>query len=330
MRKLLDKHTRGGIAMLMCAVAMIVPQHVAAQTYPSKPIRIVVGFSPGGAPDIIARLLGQRLHQELGQPIVVENKPGATGNIGAEAVARSLPDGYTLLMGNVSLAISPYMTPKPPFDAARDFEPIGMVASLPLLLVVSSALPANSLRELVDLAKAKPATLNYASVGYGSPHHLSGELLTSLTKTTMTHVPYKGGGPAVQAVVANEVDMLFITPMAALPMVRAGKLRALAVTAAKRSPAAPDVPTSLEGGLSGFEVDNWHALYAPRGTPPAIIARLNAALNKVLGQQDFKEQLLSNQGAEVWATTPEQAKTHLVTEIDRWGKLISSSGVKLQ
>ncbi len=334
MRKLLSRQTRaawrGGAAALACVVAMVVPSHVAAQTYPAKPIRMLVGFSPGGAPDIIARMLGPRLQEALGQSIVIENKPGATGIIAAVAVAKSSPDGYTVLMGNVSLAISPSMSPKPPFDPSRDFEPIGMVASLPLLLVVNPALPANSLRELVDLAKAKPGTLNYASVGYGSPHHLSGELLSSLANTTMVHVPYKGGGSAVQAVVTKEVDMLFITPMAALQFVRAGKLRALAVTAANRSPAVPDVPTVLEGGMPGFMVDNWHALYAPKGTPKEVVARLNAALNQVLGQADLKQQLIAQQGAEVWVATPDEARKQLLSEIDRWGKLISSSGVKMQ
>jgi tripartite-type tricarboxylate transporter receptor subunit TctC len=302
----------------------------AAQPFPSKPIRMLVGFSAGGAPDIIARLLGAKLQEGLGQPIVIENRPGAAGNIAADAVAKSAADGYTLLMGNVSLTISVHAASKPPFDVAQDLEPVGMVVSLPLMLVVNSALPVNSVRELIDYAKARPGMLNYGSVGHGGAHHLSGEMLQSMTGVKMVHIPYKGGGAAMQAVLAQEAQLLFLTPLALMPNVRSGRLRALAVTSAKRTSAAPDVPTMAEAGLTGFEVDNWHTLFAPRGTPREITARLNAELNRVLGQADVKQQLLASQGAEAWPSTPAEARVQVAAEIEKWGRLVRQTGVRLE
>jgi tripartite-type tricarboxylate transporter receptor subunit TctC len=308
---------------------MLVSGFAAAQTYPSKPIRLLVGFSPGGAPDIIARMLGVKLQQSLGQPILIENRPGASGNIAADAVAKSPPDGYTLVMGNVSLTISAHLPPKPQFDVTQDLDALGMVASLPLMLVVSSSVPVNSVRELIDYARARPGTLNYASVGIGSAHHLSGELLSSLAGARMVHVPYKGGGAAIQALLAQESQLLFLTPLALMPHVRSGKLRALGVTSAKRTPAAPDVPTIAEAGLTGFDVDNWHTLFAPRGTPRDVIARLNKELNAVLNQPDVKQQLLAQQGADAWPSTPEEARTHVRAEVQKWEKIVRTSGANL-
>ena len=315
---------------LLLGCALLVPLGAIAQSFPSKPIRVLVGFSAGGAPDIIARMLGVKLQEGLGQPIVVENRPGAAGNVAADAVAKGAPDGYSLLMGNVSLTISTHASPKPAFDPAQDLEPVGMVASLPLMLVVNAALPAHSLRELIEYAKASPGTLNYASVGHGSAHHLSGELLGSLTGARMVHVPYKGGGAAIQALLAQESHLLFLTPLALMPHVRAGKLRALGVTSAKRTAAAPEVPTITESGLTGFDVDNWHALFAPKATPKEVVSRLNAELNRVLSLPEVKQQLLAQQGAEAWVSTPEQTRAHLRSEIDKWGKIVQSSGIKLQ
>ncbi len=301
-----------------------------AQSYPSKPIRLLVGFSPGGAPDIIARMLAIKLQSGLGQSIVIENRPGASGNVAAEVTARSPADGYTLLLGNVSLTISAHAIPKPQFDVTQDLEAVGMVASLPLMLVVNAAVPANSLRELTDYAKANPGKLNYASVGHGSAHHLSGELLGSMSGTRMVHVPYKGGGAAIQAILAQETHLLFLTPLALAPHVRAGKMRAIGVTSSKRSPVAPEVPTLAEAGLAGFDVDNWHTLFAPRGMPREVVARLNTEFNRVLSQPDVKEQLLSQQGAEAWASTPQQAAAHVRAEVEKWGKIVQSAGIKLQ
>ena len=301
----------------------------AAQSYPAKPIRMLVGFTPGGAPDIIARLLGIRLQEGLGQAIVIENRPGASGNIAAEATAKAGADGYTLLMGNVSLTISAHAQPKPPFDVTQDLEPVGMVASLPLMLVVNTGLPVNSLKELIDYARARPGTLNYASVGHGSAHHLSGELLSSLAGARMVHVPYKGGGAAIQALLAQEAHLLFLTPLALAPHVKAGKMRAIGVTSNKRTPVAADVPTLAESGLGGFDVDNWHTVFAPRGTPREIVERLNSELNKVLNNPEVKQQLLAQQGADAWPSTPEQARAHVRAEVEKWGKIVQSSGVKL-
>jgi tripartite-type tricarboxylate transporter receptor subunit TctC len=308
---------------------MLVSGFAAAQSYPSKPIRLLVGFSPGGAPDIIARMLGVKLQESLGQPIVIENRPGASGNVAADAVAKSPPDGYAVLMGNVSLTISTHLAPKPQFDVTQDLEAVGMVASLPLMLVVNSSVPVNSVRELIDYAKARPGALNYASVGHGSAHHLSGELLSSLAGARMVHVPYKGGGAAIQALLAQESHLLFLTPLALMPHVRAGKLRALGVTSAKRTAAAPEVPTIAEAGLAGFDVDNWHTLFAARGTPREVTARLNAELNRVLNQPDVKQQMLAQQGAEAWLSTPEQARAHVRAEVGKWGKIIQASGASL-
>lgn len=321
---------RLGLAGSVFVMASLAPPHAEAQTFPARPIRMVVGFSPGGAPDIIARMIAVRLTEVLGQPIVIDNKPGATGNIAADIVAKSAPDGYTLLLGNVSLAIGASWSPKPPFDPAKDFEPVGMVASLPLILVVNSDNPAKSLSELILIARAKPGTLNYASVGQGSPHHLSGEMLSNLAGAKMVHIPYKGGGQAIQGVLARETDMLFITPLAALPHVRAGKLRALVVTSTSRSAAAPEVPTALEAGLAGFEVDNWHALFAPRNTPQVVLSRLNAVLNQVLGIPELQQQLIAQQGAEAWISTPEKAGAHLRAETAKWANIVKTSGIKLE
>src|SRR5688572_12082784 len=310
------------IAALFLALACGV---AAAQPYPSRPIRMLVGFSPGGAPDIIARMLSIKLQEGLGQPIVIENRPGASGNIAADATAKSAPDGYTVLMGNVSLTISAHLSPKPQFDVAQDLDPVGMVASLPLMLVVHTGVPVSSLKELLAYAREKPGALNYASVGIGSAHHLSGELLSSLAGARMVHVPYKGGGAAIQALLAQEAHLLFLTPLALSPHVRAGKLRAIGVTSSKRTPVAPDVPTLSEAGLSGFDVDNWHTVFAPRGTPREVLERLNGELNRVLNHPEVKQQLLAQQGAEAWPSTPAQARAHVHAELAKWGKIVQSA-----
>ena len=309
------------------ALFTLVASGAAAQGFPSKPIRVYVGFSPGGAPDIIARMLGIKMQEGLGQPMIIENRPGASGNIAADAVAKSAPDGYTLLMGNVSLTISKHMEPKPQFDVAQDLDPAGMVASLPLMLVVNSSVPAASVRELVEYAKQRPGALNYASVGIGSAHHLSGELLSSLAGAKMVHVPYKGGGAAIQALLAQEAQLLFLTPLALMPHVRAGKLKALGVTSTKRTGAAPDVPTIAEAGLAGFDVDNWHTLFATRGTPREVIARLNGELNRVLNNPEVKQQLLAQQGADAWPSTPDEARAHVRAEVVKWERIVRASGL---
>lgn len=301
---------------------------VAAQPFPSKPIRMLVGFAPGGAPDILARVLGQRLSEALEQPILVENRAGATGNIAADAVAKSAPDGYTLLMATVSVAIGPAVQ-KLGFDPARDFEPVAMVASVPLILVTHPSVAANSVKELIELAKAQPGKLNYASVGHGSPQHLTGELFRLLGGVNVVHVPYKGGAPATQAILAGEAQMFFAGMPPAMPHVRAGKVRALAVTSAKRSPAAPEVPTVAEAGLPGFEADNWHAILGPRGIPADIVGRLNVEINRALARSEIKQRL-SSEGAEPWIATPAETGRHLRTEMEKWAKVVKAAGIKAE
>jgi tripartite-type tricarboxylate transporter receptor subunit TctC len=306
-----------------------IPSISWGQQYPSKPIKIVVGFAAGGAPDIIARIIGKKLSDSVGQPVVIENKAGASGNIAAQAVAASEPDGHTLLMATVSVAISPSYQPNLAFSPARDFTPVGMVASVPLILIVKPELGVNNLQELIALAKAKPGQLNYASVGPGSPQHLSGELFQYLGSVKMAHIPYKGGGPATQSGLAGETDLFFAGMPPAMPFVRSGKVKALAVTSAKRSSAAPEVPTVQQAGMQGFEADNWHALYAARGTPTPIVDKLNLELQRILSAPDVKEQLL-NQGAEAWLSTPLETRNYLVAEIDKWSKVVKAAGLKAE
>lgn len=306
-----------------------IPSISWGQQYPSKPIKIVVGFAAGGAPDIIARIIGKKLSDSVGQPVVIENRAGASGNIAAQAVVASEPDGHTLLMATVSVAISPSYQPNLAFSPARDFTPVGMVASVPLILIVKPELGVNNLQELIALAKAKPGQLNYASVGPGSPQHLSGELFQYLGSVKMAHIPYKGGGPATQSVLAGETDLFFAGMPPAMPFVRSGKVKALAVTSAKRSSASPEVPTVQQAGMQGFEADNWHALYAARGTPTPIVDKLNLELQRILSAPDVKEQLL-NQGAEAWLSTPLETRNYLVAEIDKWSKVVKAAGLKAE
>lgn len=317
----------GFLAALMFST--FIPSVSWGQQYPSKPIKIVVGFVAGGAPDIIARIIGKKLSDSVGQPVVIENKAGASGNIAAQAVVASEPDGYTLLMATVSVAISPSYQPNLAFSPARDFTPVGMVASVPLILIAKPELGVNNLQELIALAKAKPGQLNYASVGPGSPQHLSGELFQYLGSVKMAHIPYKGGGPATQSVLAGETDLFFAGMPPAMPFVRSGKVKALAVTSAKRSSAAPEVPTVQQAGMQGFEADNWHALYAARGTPTPIVDKLNLELQRILSAPDVKEQLL-NQGAEAWLSTPLETRNYLVAEIDKWSKVVKAAGLKAE
>ena len=300
-----------------------------AKTFPDKPIRMVVGFAPGGAPDIIGRLVGQKLGERLGQQIVVDNRPGATGNIGAEIVARSTANGYTLFMATVSVAISPNFYKSLPFDPVASFTPVSRVAIVPLLVVVHPSLPVKSIRELIAHAKSKPGVLNYASVGTGSPQHLSGELFKSTAGVNLVHVPYKGGGPATAAILSGESHLFFAGMPPALPHARAGRLRALAVSTAKRSPSAPEVPTVAEAGLPGFEADNWHGVLAPRGTPQAVVAKLNREIVAVLAQEEIQKQLI-NAGAEGVSSSPEAFAKFIRAETGKWAGVAKQAGVQVR
>jgi tripartite-type tricarboxylate transporter receptor subunit TctC len=309
-------------AIALLAASAVVP----AQDYPIRPVRMIVAFAPGGAPDIIGRILAQRLNEKLGQPVIVDNRPGATGNIGAELVARASADGYTLFLATLSVAISPSFYRKLAFDPVTSFAPIGMVASVPLLLVVHPSLPAKSVQELIKLAKENPGKLNYASVGAGSPQHLSAELFKSVSSTNLVHVPYKGGGPATSAVLSGEAHVFFAGMPPALPHVKAGRLRALAVSTAKRSASTPEVPTVIETGLPGFEADNWNALLAPRGTPTKIISRLGNELEGILGVAEVKN-LLIHAGAESAYGPPQALSERIKSETIKWGTVARAAGV---
>ena len=314
------------LAAAAVSAGLLASPWVAAQQFPAKPMKMLVGFAPGGAPDLLARLIGPPMAEGLGQPMLVENRAGATGNIAAQAVAKGDPDGHTLLMATVSVAILPAMQ-KLTYAPDLDFEPVGMVASVPLILVANPSVRATTVQDLLALARAQPGRLNFASVGNGSPQHLSGELFQMLGGIKMTHVPYKGGGPATQAVLAGETEIFFAGMPPALPQVRAGKLKALAVTSARRSPAAPEVPTVAEAGLKDFEADNWHALYAPKGTPAAIVSRLNGELNRVLALPEIREAMLK-QGAEPWVSSAAHARDYLKREMAKWGNVVQASGAK--
>ncbi len=299
------------------------------QLYPTKPLRMVVGFAAGGAPDILARLLVHPLNEKLGQLLVVDNRPGATSNIGAEIVARAPADGYTLFIATVSVAISPSVYPALPFKVPQDFTPVSMVASVPLILVVHPGLPVKTVQDLIRVAKERAGQLNYASVGNGSPQHLAAELFKLRTGTQLVHVPYKGGAPANTALLGGEAHVYFSGMPPALPHVNSGRLRALAVTAPKRSPAAPDVPTVGEAGLRNAEADNWHAVLGPAGLPAAVVRTLNGALATALGQPAIQTQF-ATQGAEARHSTPEALGRHMQIEIAKWHDVARAAGVKIQ
>ncbi len=299
------------------------------QDFPNKPIRLIVPFPPGGSTDIVARIIAPTLAQELGQPVVIENRSGATGLVGSELVARAKPDGYTLLMATTSThSISPHLMKTMPFDAVKDFVPVSNAALLPLILVVHPSVRANSVEELMALAKAKPGNLAYAWSGSGSSLHLAGVLLTTMGSVDLLHVPYKGAAPAVADLLGGQVSAMFDTIPSSLPHMKSGRLRGLAVTSTKRSPVIPDVPTVAESGLPGYEVVPWAGLLAPAGTPKEIVARLNEAMVKVLKLAETKERFLS-QGAEPAPSTPEQFGALVKAEYEKWGKVVKDAGVQI-
>jgi tripartite-type tricarboxylate transporter receptor subunit TctC len=300
-----------------------------AQTYPSRPIRLVVPFPAGGATDIIARAVAQKLTEDWGQPVIVDNRPGAGGNIGSELVAKAAPDGYTIEMGTVGThAINASLYAKMPYDHVKDFTPVILVASVPNVLEVNPSLPVNSVQELIAYAKANPGKLNFASSGNGTSIHLSGELFKVMTGVQMTHVPYKGSAPALQDLIAGQVQLMFDNLPPSLPQIRAGKLRALAVTSATRAPALPDVPTVAESGLPGFEASSWFGLLAPAGTPQPLIAKLNSAVSAWLATPEAKEKMTSI-GANSAGGSPEDFAKHIAAETAKWSKVVKESGAKV-
>lgn len=315
-----------GAALFVVAVAA---SWASAQTYPSRPIRLVVPFPAGGTTDILAREVGQRLTLSFGQSVVIDNRPGAGGNIGSDLVAKSAPDGYTLLMGTVGThAINPSLYARMPYDNVKDFAPVILVASVPNVLEVTPSLPVNSVRELIKLAKEKPGQINFASSGSGTSIHLSGELFKTMAGVDMTHIPYKGSAPAITDLIGGQVQVMFDNLPSSLPQIKAGKLRALAVTSVQRAPALPDVPTIAESGLPGFEASSWFGVLAPAGTPPAIIARLNADLGQWLQSPDAREKLLA-QGALAAGGSPEAFAAHIRAETEKWARVVKVSGAKV-
>jgi tripartite-type tricarboxylate transporter receptor subunit TctC len=297
-----------------------------AQSYPSQPIRMIAPFPPGGSVDIMARLIGEPLGRQLGQNIVVENRSGASGNLGMEAAARAAPDGYTLVLNTIPLVTNQSLFKNLTWDPIKDYVHIGMVATAPHALVVPPKNPANNVKELIAAARANPGKLNYASAGIGTTFHFCAEMFKDETGTNIVHVPYKGGGPALVDTLSGQVDMSFPTLSAVLPHVKAGKLKALAVTSGSRSKLLPDVPTMQEAGVQGFEFTQWLAILAPAGTPQPIVAQLNKALNAALGSKEVAEKF-AQQGFEPFITSPEESRKFLANEVQRYARLIKARGI---
>lgn len=296
--------------------------------FPAKPVRFVIGFTPGGPSDILARAVGQKLAERWGQQVVIENRPGAGGNLAAEAVAKSAPDGYTWLLGNNSiLATNHALYRKLPYDPLKDFAPVALVAVQPNILVVHPDVKANSVMELVSVAKQNPGKMNYASSGAGAAAHLAGELFKTMAGVDIVHVPYKGAQPALTDLIAGQVQLMFATSASVIPYVKAGRLRALAVTTAQRSPSVPELPTVSEAGLFGFEATTWHGVVVPASTPASLVQKLNQDINFVLKEKDLSERL-AGLGAEVLTGTPRDFADYIAREIPKWTKVVTDSGAK--
>ena len=322
------------VAIRLLLTLFLVPLLAAAETafgqaYPNKPIKLVVPFPPGGPLDLAGRAIGQKLQETWGQPVVVDNRPGAGGNIGADAVAKSAPDGYTLVMGALSThAVNPHLFAKMPYDALKDFAPVTLVAITPNVLVVNSAVPVNDVRELIALAKVSPGKLSFASGSNGSAGHLAGELFKTLAGIDIVHVPYKGGAPAMQDLLGGQVQFMFDNLANSTAQMKAGRLKAFAVTTAKRSALAPELPTMSEVGVAGFDISTWYGIMAPAGTPPDIVRKLNTEIVKILGSEDMREKLRA-QGAEPAPMSPEEFAGFIRAEWTKYAKIVKDSGAKV-
>jgi len=302
---------------------------VAAQSYPAKPIRIIVPFPAGGIADLFGRVIGQKFSESWGQPVVVDNRPGAGGNIGAEIVAKSPPDGYTLVTGSIGThAVNVSLFSKLPYDPIRDFAPVSLIMEAEGLLVVHPSVPAKTVKELIALARSRPGQLSYASAGHGTAAHLAGELFKSMAKVDMVHVPYKGNVPAITDLIAGQTSLLFATMPTVLPQVQAGRLRALAVTSSARSPAAPELPTIAEAALPGYSVTNWIGVFAPAGTPREIILKLNAEIVRTMQAPDIQKRLL-NEGAKFTPWSPDQFASFVKAELAKWAKVVKEAGIRV-
>jgi tripartite-type tricarboxylate transporter receptor subunit TctC len=317
------------VTAFLALLAMAVSVPAGAQAYPTRPVKLVVPFPPGGSLDITGRLIAQRLSEMWGQAVVVENKPGAGGNIGADFVAKSPPDGYTILLGALSThAVNPNLYAKMPYDAVRDFAPITLIATTPNVLVVNAATPVGNVREFIAWTKANPGKLAFGSGSNGSAGHLAGELYKVDTGTDAVHIPFKGGAPATQALLAGDTQFMFDNLANAMAQVKAGKLKALAVTTAQRSPLVPELPTMAEAGLPGFDISTWYGLFAPAGTPAAIVGKWNSDVTKILTTPDVRAKLMAD-GAEPAPDTPEQFAQMISRELAKYARIIKASGAKV-
>jgi tripartite-type tricarboxylate transporter receptor subunit TctC len=326
----LTRRLRIGVAAIAAFGAIAAGPFARAQTaWPDHPVRFIVPYPPGGGTDVIARIVQERFQNALGQPIIIENRGGAAGSLGTDVVAKSAPDGYTVLFTLSSHTINPAIYAKLPFNTVADFAPVGMVASLPQILVSAPNFAPNNIAELIALAKAKPGALSFASVGNGSPGHLAGELFKLRSGIQMLHVPYRGGGPAVTDVMGGQVQLLWVSIPAAAQFVKTGKLKAFAVSTVKRSAAFPDVPTMQESGVKDFEVDSWYAMFVPAKTPKPIIDKLNAALNNIVHDPDIREKLLQ-QGSEGVGGTPEALGKVVAAELPKWAKLAKDANISIE
>jgi tripartite-type tricarboxylate transporter receptor subunit TctC len=310
-------------------LAGVLPAAHAADPWPTKPITWVVPFTPGGSTDVIARTIGQKLAEALGQPVIVENKPGAGGAIGASYVAKAKPDGYTLFGGTISThAINASLYKNLPYDPVKDFEPVALVAFLPNVLIINPNLGVNNVQELVALLKKDPSKRTFASSGSGTSTHLTGELFADVIGVPLTHVPYKGTPPAMQDVVGGQVPFMFDQMTAAVSLAQAGKLKVIATTGGKRTTLAPDMPTMAEAGVPGFDVQSWQAVYAPAGTPKDVVQKLNAEISKILAMPDVREKLGKQLGMELAGGSPEELASLMKREIPRWAELVKKSGAQ--
>ncbi len=302
-----------------------------AQGFPQRPVRIIVPYPPGSGTDIVARILGQKLSEGWGQQVIVDNRPGAGAIIGVDAVAKAAPDGYTIGIADTGpLAINPALYAKLPYHPVRDFAPVTVVATLPFMLVVHPSVPARNVAELVALAKAKPGQINYASVGNGSAVHLATELFKSRAGIDLTHIPYKGSAPALQGLLAGEASVMFVNLLSAMPLVKAGKLRALAAAPAARIGALPDLPTIAEAGVPGYAFEAWFGIVAPAGTPKPVVDRLNQELRRVIALPEVRDLLVNKGGFEPVGSTVESFTSLIPAEMERWGKLVRETGAKVE
>jgi tripartite-type tricarboxylate transporter receptor subunit TctC len=302
---------------------------LAADDFPNRPLRMIVPFPPGGSVDVVARIAGQKMTEIAGQSIVVDNRGGASGNIGSELAARAPADGYTIMMTTIPLVVNPSLFSKVPYDVVRDFAPISLIAAAPFVLAVHPSLPAKSVKELVALARARPGQLNYASAGSGTNLHIAAELFKNLSGTNIVHVPYKGGGPALSALLGGEAQLSFLGVVAVVPHVKSGKMRALALTATKRSAVLPDLPTIAEAGVAGYEFASWYGVLAPAGTPAPRITRLHDILVRSLRSPDLAGRM-ATEGADIIAGSPQQFAAYLKTELTKWARVVKDSGLRVE